>query len=582
MSERNPLAESDIPDYERPNQRWDCGWAADGRACPMGPDGRGQCRATHECRPTLELKSGETKGRYRCARPKSRGGSCEHGPLPDGTCGCAIPRCQPVASLRALRGQWTAWVSIFSVAVLLVGVAGPGRMDFVSPGELSTPHSSAAFARRQIETQPHGADSLTGSGKKLTLEEIEAQLEGGNCAGCHKTAMAGPSEAVNAALHATPSAFNLASLFETSISVPTRMDAACAECHKEKDFHQPNVGRNASCSSCHVEHKGDGPMMPVHSSRCVACHGDVDYLTQAAQRGNDLHEDLFVHRKGGGLVRFSSLRPADGFTAPIHLFSKDHPEFRLKKEQSIDPNTLKFNHERHLSQAMPKLNGKRLECSDCHELDAPRAFHLKMSYAQHCQECHPLQFDASYQELTIPHGDPETVLTYLDGLAARYRELAIKENLATETERRQFTREALTDLFARTTSPENLKHAVFFSDGKRQAGEPLELEIGCAYCHEVKQPESDEVPRVTPPVIPDRWMSRSQFDHSRHRSMRCDDCHRNVLQSRDTADILMPGIADCIDCHSPQGKVRHDCVTCHQYHNTPAWDRPKPLHADLK
>ena len=35
--------------YDRPNQDWVCGHAAEGRACPLGPDERGNCRHTGEC-----------------------------------------------------------------------------------------------------------------------------------------------------------------------------------------------------------------------------------------------------------------------------------------------------------------------------------------------------------------------------------------------------------------------------------------------------------------------------------------------------------------------------------------------------
>jgi len=31
-------------------------------------------------------------------------------------------------------------------------------------------------------------------------------------------------------------------------------------------------------------------------------------------------------------------------------------------------------------------------------------------------------------------------------------------------------------------------------------------------------------------------------------------------------DVLMPGIASCVTCHSPKGKVVAECLTCHSYH----------------
>jgi hypothetical protein len=49
----------------------------------------------------------------------------------------------------------------------------------------------------------------------------------------------------------------------------------------------------------------------------------------------------------------------------------------------------------------------------------------------------------------------------------------------------------------------------------------------------------------------------------------CNECH-HAMQSRDTADVLMPTKANCITCHSPPGKVVAECITCHTYHAPPA------------
>src|SRR4051794_525713 len=84
--------------YERPNQKWVCGRSDCGDSCLAGPDARGKCQATFECKP---LKQGD---RWFCTRPAARGGPCDQGPRPDGQCCCAIPKCRPKLSLRAWRG----------------------------------------------------------------------------------------------------------------------------------------------------------------------------------------------------------------------------------------------------------------------------------------------------------------------------------------------------------------------------------------------------------------------------------------------------------------------------------------------
>ena len=100
--------------YERPNQEWVCGRAAEGHGCPLGPDARGNCRATGECSPA---KRGD---RWYCTRNEAQGGKCEHGPLPEGGCAHPIPPCQPVPSLRRARGSlvwlivaFVPWLTLF-------------------------------------------------------------------------------------------------------------------------------------------------------------------------------------------------------------------------------------------------------------------------------------------------------------------------------------------------------------------------------------------------------------------------------------------------------------------------------------
>jgi hypothetical protein len=95
------------------------------------------------------------------------------------------------------------------------------------------------------------------------------------------------------------------------------------------------------------------------------------------------------------------------------------------------------------------------------------------------------------------------------------------------------------------------------------------------------------VPIVTKPVTPDRFFVHAKFDHSAHTMLSCESCHgkkgadgvgvpasaTGVMESKLTADTLMPDKASCITCHSAKGGVVSNCATCHDYHNTaPAHD----------
>jgi hypothetical protein len=99
---------------------------------------------------------------------------------------------------------------------------------------------------------------------------------------------------------------------------------------------------------------------------------------------------------------------------------------------------------------------------------------------------------------------------------------------------------------------------------------------GCAFCHEVKMEK--RLPSITPPILVDRWMPQAHFNHAKHTSVDCNECH-HARQSRETAEVLMPAKANCVTCHSPKGRVASECITCHTYH-APGQDLKMEVHAD--
>jgi hypothetical protein len=127
-------------------------------------------------------------------------------------------------------------------------------------------------------------------------------------------------------------------------------------------------------------------------------------------------------------------------------------------------------------------------------------------------------------------------------------------------------------LRARTLSGENLERAVFQSTSTAIAGMqgPARARFaGCVYCHEVT-PQGEATPIITLPQAPNRWLQHGAFNHAKHTSMSCTDCHA-ALQSYQTSDIILPTQKSCVACHAPQNRASDSCVTCHGYHNpTPA------------
>jgi hypothetical protein len=520
MSEQLPVPDFDAQNYARPNQNWICGHACEGNACRQGPDDKGRCRATAECKPLLETKPGETKGRWRCTRP---GEPCEPGPMPDGSCCRPIAKCSPVPTLRVWRGRATLAVIAASCAVLLILLGNPlWRNNFISPGEMSSAHSGEAFAALAVTNHLNQS-----------------------CGACHVAGNSGPHGMVKAALSAEPGMFDLEKLARAHAATPTAIDESCAQCHTGRDFHQPNAPA-ISCSFCHEEHHG-AMMAATTDASCNFCHGDA--------------------AKMAGAKAESGKRKAE----TINHFADDHPQFRFITEKLRDPDTLKFNHALHLTGAtIPTLpGGAKLDCAFCHQPDAAGAFMRPVTFEKNCRVCHSLQFDPETPQLTLPHGNVDFVSAFLRSLPKQYLNLAVKEYPADVN---GFVEKKLAGLRTQFGSGEDLERRVFFSTATfgpetqigTLSGSTRALFSGCAFCHEVKSPASGS-PVITKPVMPERWLVQAKFDHAKHANISCAQCH-DAVHSRDTADILLPAKETCAACHSPQGGVMDTCATCHIYH----------------
>jgi hypothetical protein len=186
-----------------------------------------------------------------------------------------------------------------------------------------------------------------------------------------------------------------------------------------------------------------------------------------------------------------------------------------------------------------------------------------------CQACHSLQFDPKNPELTLPHGNTTTVRGFLRTLPTQYADLAVKKGITTPNEIKSFVTRQMLQLRERVRSGEDFERQVFFvaDPYKPQPGTEPRVRAsfyGCALCHDV-QPVANAAPFIAKPVFVDRWMPQARFDHAQHKTVKCDECH-HATRSRLTSDVLMPGIASCVTCHSPKGKSAAECLTCHSYH----------------
>lgn len=335
----------------------------------------------------------------------------------------------------------------------------------------------------------------------------------------------------------------------SATSVP---DHACERCH-DGPTHNPQQTATPACASCHREHRGRVSLAVVPDGFCTDCHGRLE-------------------RKDG---QPPSVAP------DIHSFTADHhPEFALWLRGDPDPGTIRFNHQVHLRETLPGPGGKpvRLECADCHQSDAARAYMLPIAYDKHCAQCHPLPVQVvaggadeglkkalrKFAEKPAPHGGQPLLVQ--GALRERFRQFVrehpevLADKAAAEPDR----------ALPWKTHPSRETADTEAAWVERQVGYARRLLIegagGCRYCHQMRlSGDPGELPDVLPAKLQNRWFSHAFFDHDKHKELNCAECHA-ALESTSSREVLMPHLDTCQKCHRPSTGARGDCVECHKYH----------------
>lgn len=383
----------------------------------------------------------------------------------------------------------------------------------------------------------------------------------------------------------------------------TVSDAKCLACHDtgRHDAHQIRHGRDdgqaAGCIDCHKEHRGE-TLSQLPDGACVDCHANVQTTDG-------------VHR----------------YHSQIRHFADGHPEFGAwRKGLSTDPAGQKFffNHERHLNlttnlqdvskESRPKLipeieSLRQKSCGYCHQHDSDMKRMQPIRYDAHCAACHPLNVQAmpshhwsadiasKFASQPVPHPGPgENAAVVRANILQRYLALSGNDRPVTTTvpvqppilrndEQAKEIRERERVALERT----RLTEAALF-DGAD----------GCQRCHK-KIGQKDDLPEFAFPhqqlgrwkdemkswpadwlrhaMYADdanRWHPLATFDHSKHRTYACTECHP-ATNSQKTEDVLIPTIASCLKCHNQRADSAHsNCLTCHSYHDR-SQERPARL-----
>lgn len=578
--------------YERPNQKWVCGWTAEGNPCHVGPDGKGRCpaRAQAECTPRRgDPSRGESEARFYCTRPEVFGGTCDDGPNPDGTC-ChpepAQPVCQPRLSLRAYRGRITMWCTLVTIGLIIAVGFGPWGNAAITPGPLSSPHA--------IIEQTRGVNE--------------------SCAACHRDdPVAGP-------------------MFQP-IS-----DSACLECHiAEAHYPQHSAGdphmvsladrtgqiaMAQGCAKCHDEHLGRDHQLSMLSDHvCTNCH-----------------QNLTPHLKADYTSRT---------VTQLTDFAGDHPDWRLVRNESMDATPIRFEHHVHLDPSTEQMQDRirrwldeaekagipsagmpvrqrdgqmTLTCSACHEPDSAGLYMKPIRFERHCQQCHNL---GTREGENVPHGS--LIGDFIERVAAKQIQTPPTKpggrrggppNRPGPPSRGGPPKKpgppskpgppgpprggppsagGSSDTGLGIESEADFAKQVVERAEKNASKLSRSIALECSKCHE---PNVDPV-AIPDPRIPERWLTHSRFNHSTHELLDCTECHNQATADAEETDwsstplaesadklswtgrtkqIMMPSIDLCRRCHAPKRQItttlsstaaRHECVTCHRFHKPP-------------
>jgi hypothetical protein len=415
------------------------------------------------------------------------------------------------------------------------------------------------------------------------LSISHAFLEG-NCAACHSLAARNIFRAIpagdDAAIHDGGSTRPV--FFGSSMTI----NQSCEACHSGMEMHQPTMQTLAlkdfhrelhivtatGCFSCHQEHLGRIDLKLPGDASCAACHNDAAQMTADILR-------VSLSERPAARAAFDGMTP-DGVIhfipterkAPLPLFAsfeKGHPAFEYEQPGLKDPDVLTFSHKLHLAPGM------KLSCEDCHKAGADGVYYQKVTYAGACERCHTLQLDPANPQLLLPHGDVGRLRSFLHSLPYQYAQLmqkmeAAQNKSAAEPEQKAFAVQQILALLQRAhvQTPGDLEHEILFTSDPykdRPPTGPRPFFSGCAYCHQVSQPEGGGDPVVTPPQMADRWLAHGAFTHAKHVFMNCAACHQ-ADQSQEVSDIIMPAQSSCVSCHRAGGSAPSNCLACHSFH----------------
>jgi len=348
---------------------------------------------------------------------------------------------------------------------------------------------------------------------------------------------------------------------------------ACEDCHKTIGWHFPlktaaakavheEVFPGTRCVSCHRDHKGPNGMVRSDATLCTDCHRDLK-----ARHPKTKIPDISDFAKDHPEFMLSMLQPGkSGDAAIVRVPQKDKA---LAREDS----GLKFPHDVHMDKkGIRGPDGKvTMECANCHVKDEAGLRFKPVTMKDHCQSCHSLEFEPKVTTRQVPHGNVDNVLTTLNefyaqaALADTPIDVVVEAGIRRPGEHMSEIKRQAALTWA-TEKADKIAHDLF------------EVRV-CFVCHQITPVAAaaaadgkETMPaswKIAPIAVTQHWLPKSRFPHSQHNTFECGKCHQ-VTASKSSADIAIPDLKNCRECHGGnepvRDKARGTCETCHGFH----------------
>ena len=335
------------------------------------------------------------------------------------------------------------------------------------------------------------------------------------------------------------------------------------------------------CVDCHTEHEGPQQMVRTPQQFCSDCHTDLRSSLPDTNLANASDfEDAHPEFQPAVLIRWDNDRPVMQ-RAALNANPREASNLKFPHAMHLDPRGGVTQMARRLA---PQFGfGQQLICADCHVPTPDGVRFQPIDMEGDCGMCHSLAFETiGGITRTLRHGEPRQVVAdilsfYRSGGRGQPIDLASgpRSRPGDVNQIRAAIQFARAQSGASTRAVQAVRSA-FAAEG------------ACGECHQGTAPTSGQFDwGIRPVAFPVRYMLHGWFDHRPHQvamrpgqrqlegSQACLSCHRADASS-DSADLLLPNVASCRDCHGGETTslpVASTCAMCHDYHmdeGTPA------------